>query len=196
MTRRTRLRGARRLWLVALCLACATLPFMIPTASAAQDGGPTDAGLLEKLRYPKTVVLVRHAEKSTNDPRDPDLSEAGVERARELARVLEGAGVTHLYASEFKRTRQTLEPLSLFSGAAVQVVSARQPKAALSALRELPRGSVAVVAGHSNTVPALVADLVGEEQAELSESQYDRLYVVTMWGDKRKSSLVELRYGE
>ena len=186
------------MWLALACALCVALP-LLASASAtaeAQDGGPTDAALLEKLRYPKTVVLVRHAEKDTDDPRDPSLNEAGVLRSRALARTLEGAGVTHLYASEFRRTQQTLEPLSLISGAGVQIISARDPKATLSAISELPRGAVIVVAGHSNTVPALVAGLVGTEQAELAESDYDRLYVVTLWGEKRKASVLELRYGE
>jgi hypothetical protein len=32
------------------------------------------------------VVIVRHAEKATNDPKDPDLSQAGHARAETLAR--------------------------------------------------------------------------------------------------------------
>jgi hypothetical protein len=34
------------------------------------------------------VVIVRHAEKATNDPKDPDLSQAGNARAELLARIL------------------------------------------------------------------------------------------------------------
>lgn len=186
----------RRLWIALTCLALVALPALVPVAAATQVDDSRDAALLEKLRYPKTVVLVRHTEKSTDDPRDPNLSEAGVLRAQALARTLEGAGVTHLYASEFKRTQQTLGPISLISGAAVQIISARDPRATISAIGELPRGSVVVVAGHSNTVPALVAELVGKEQTKLSESDYDRLYVVTLWGVTRKASVLELRYGE
>ena len=192
---KTRL-GARRLWIALTFVVLAALPVVLPAAAATQEHETRDAALLEKLRYPKTVVLVRHAEKSTDDPRDPSLSEVGVMRAQSLARTLEGAGVTHLYASEFKRTQQTLGPISLISGAAVQVISARDPRATISAIGELPRGSVVVVAGHSNTVPALVAELVGKQQAKLTEKDYDRLYVVTLWGEKRKASLLELRFGE
>jgi len=185
-----------RIALVLACLVGAALPLLAPAARALQDVRPDDAGLLEKLRYPKTVVLVRHAEKGTDDPRDPNLTEAGVVRAEALARTLQGAGVTHLFASEYRRTQETLAPLALLAGVQVRIVPARDPRAVASAVRELPRGSVVVVAGHSNTVPALVADLGGGEPRELAESDYDRLYVVTMWGDERKSSVLELRYGD
>jgi broad specificity phosphatase PhoE len=158
----------------------------------AQDG---DAALLEKLRYPKTIVLVRHAEKSIDDARDPNLSEAGVARAQELARVLGDAGVTHLFSSEYKRTRQTLEPLSLVSGAAVQVVPAREPGALVSALAQLPRNSVAVVAGHSNTVPGLVRNLAGADPFTLSDEDYDHLYVVTRTADDGPATLLKLHFG-
>ena len=85
---------SRRGWMALALATCAVVPLLV--SARGQDEGPTDAGLLEKLRYPKTIVLVRHAEKSADDPRDPNLDDAGVARARALARTLEGAGVTHL----------------------------------------------------------------------------------------------------
>ena len=33
-----------------------------------------------------TFILVRHAEKATDDPKDPNLSEAGLMRAQSLAK--------------------------------------------------------------------------------------------------------------
>ena len=61
-----------------------------------------------------------------------------------------------------------------------------------SKLRQLPRGSVAVVVGHSNTVPQMVAELTGRAAFEIDEGQFDRLFVVTLFG--RTGSVVELRY--
>jgi len=187
-------------WTLACSLAGLALVAVLwaPTAPAAGAAGQEgDEALLEQLRYPKTVIVVRHAEKATDDPRDPNLSEAGVARAQALARMLEHAGVTHLYASEYRRTQQTLQPLSLLTGAAVQVVPARDPAAVLSAIEQLPRNGVAVVAGHANTVPGLVGALAkGSEPFELSEADYDRLYFVTRVEGSGKSTLLELRFGE
>src|SRR5438132_12240842 len=59
-----------------------------------------------------TVILVRHAEKVI-DPNnnDPDLSLAGQARAQELARMFGDAGVNAIYATQYKRTQQTVKPL-------------------------------------------------------------------------------------
>ena len=58
-----------------------------------------------------TVILVRHAEKNIepNNP-DPDLSPAGQRRAQELARMFSGAGVNTIYATQYKRTQETVRP--------------------------------------------------------------------------------------
>src|SRR5687768_534547 len=66
-----------------------------------------------------TVVVVRHAEKSTDDPQDPSLSATGQERARLLTSVLKNAGVTSIYTTQYKRTRQTAEPLAQQLGIAI-----------------------------------------------------------------------------
>jgi phosphohistidine phosphatase SixA len=169
-------------------------------ARATQSGAQPQA-LPQGLFYPRTIVVVRHAEKGDDDPTDPSLSEKGVLRALELAQLLGSAGVTHLFASEFQRTQQTLAPLSKAAGVELQVVPARDPKALKSALENLPRHSLAVVAGHSNTVPALVgalapsSPLVKDAKAlALTEADYDRVYVITQWESGKGASALELRY--
>ena len=185
-------RRVRSSWWAALLPLGLLLGLLRP--GTAVQGPPPE--ILEQLRYPKTVILVRHAEKQDGETEDPHLSEAGAARAQELARVLGGAGVTHLYASEFWRTHATLEPLSLVSGNAIQSVTARDPAALVSAIGELPRGSLAVVASHSNIVPEIVRRLVPEREAfTISDSDYDRMWVVTLTGSRGPALVVELRYG-
>jgi phosphohistidine phosphatase SixA len=154
----------------------------------------------EEVRTGRTAIFVRHAEKDAGaDPRDPGLAGAGVRRAEALARMLEHAGVTHLYSSEFKRSRETLAPLSARVGHEVRVVPGADPARLVSQLRELPDGSVAVIAGHSNTVPDLVTRLGGRSSA-LSEDQYDRMFVLQLPPHGLESTLgvqtLELRYGD
>lgn len=152
---------------------------------------------------PHTVILVRHAEKESAQGNDPALSARGEERAVELARVLGRAGVTRLVASEFRRTRATLGPLAEASGVEVETRAAKEIAALAAELAAAPAGSVTVVAGHSNTVPAL-AERLGvrlpgvAEGAQLGEQEYDRMFVLTLGvgreGETRGLAL-ELRYG-
>jgi hypothetical protein len=129
-------------------------------------------------------------------------------RAAELARVLGGTHVTHLFASEFKRTQQTLQPLAERTGVQVRVVPAGDAAAQIDALRQLPAGSTAVVAGHSNTIPALVEKLGGSiEHLEetprgrmLADAEHDRLFLVVLPAPGARAetaprACVELRYG-
>jgi phosphohistidine phosphatase SixA len=186
---------------VALALPLVLLSGVVPLAWTRASAQAQEQALPDGLFYPRTIVVVRHAEKGNDDPTDPSLSETGVLRALELAKLLGSAKVTHLFASEFQRTQQTLAPLSKAAGVDVQVVPARDPKALLSALENLPRNSLAVVAGHSNTVPALVAalapaaPLVKDAKAlALAEADYDRLYVITQWESGKGATALELRY--
>lgn len=168
-------------------------------------------GFGDETRPGATVILVRHAEtaQSTKTTRDPELSEAGKERAESLARLLSGAGVGRLFSSEFQRTQATLAPLAERRGLEVETIPAGEPEKLVSILRGLPAGMVAVIAGHSNTVPGLVhrlggrvEDLVEDERygPMLRSSEYDRLFVVQLplvQGATEGGGVatLELRYG-
>ena len=143
---------------------------------------------------PLTVFIVRHAEKGPENP-DPSLTETGRKRADALARVLMDARVTALFASEFKRTQETLAPLAKATGLTTMVISAGQMDAQIAALRALPPGSRAVVASHSNLVHLLVERLSGQAVPPLNDLDYDRLVVVTVRGDGKGEAVI-LRYGE
>jgi len=151
----------------------------------------------------RTVILVRHAEKATDDPKDPSLSEAGAKRAEALARLLAHSGAKRLVASEFKRTQQTLAPLAQALGLDVETVSAKELDALARGIEE-STAPVTVVAGHSNTVPALAARLgvqlerlkESPQGALLGDDEYGRVFVVTLApkGAEVAASVVELAY--
>lgn len=184
--------GDRRDVLVALA------SLAVPVESF-QDATRPPPGLL----YPRTVIVVRHAEKSAEPANDPPLDERGRARAERLAALLGHSGVTHLFSTEFQRTQETLRPLGNAVGQNVAIVAAREGRGLLSALDSLPRHSVAVVAGHSNTVPEIVAALAPQSflvqraraSLALAEADYDRLYCVTQWGaEPAAAGVLELRY--
>lgn len=140
---------------------------------------------------PTTVFVVRHAERESTESDSP-LSEAGRARAERLAMILRDAGITHLFSTEYLRTRATVGPLGERLGIAPVTIPARDLPALLETLRALPPGSRAVVAGHSNTINRIAGGLSGAEIPELPETEYDRLYMVTM--DGATVSAVLLRY--
>jgi len=90
------------------------------------------------------VVVVRHAEKAANDPKDPDLSPTGQARAETLARMLKDAGVTAIFTSEFKRTQETAAPTSKSIGVVPTVVPGKDIESLVSKLHQL-NGNALVV---------------------------------------------------
>lgn len=193
---------ARRTTILLALAALASLPLALRARAAPQEGGQAERPL-PALLYPRTVLVLRHAEKALEPAADPSLDERGRARAERLAALLRHSGVTHLFATEFQRTQETVRPLGGAVGANVTVVNSRQGRALLSALDNLPRNSVAVVAGHSNTVPEIVAALApgshlvqrARASLELTEADYDRIFCVTQWGsDPKDASVLELRY--
>lgn len=189
-----------------LLLACLAALALAPR----QDAPPAPGASVLEAVEPVVVFLVRHAEKGTDDPQDPTLAEAGTQRADELARVLGNAGVTHLFSTEYQRTQGTLAPLAAAIGVDVEIVGARSFDRQVERLLALEPGSVAVVAGHSNTVPALVRSLARATDsssgrdltANLLEGEYDALFQVILPPAGRRTgegawspTIVELRYG-
>jgi broad specificity phosphatase PhoE len=145
------------------------------------------------------VIVVRHAEKATDDPKDPSLSEAGIARAQALAKALTNEPLSAAYATQYRRTQLTAKPSADAAGIPLQVrpVDATNSStygAELAALiRRSHRGQNVLVVGHSNTVPDLVKALAGVTVDPIGESEFDRIYVVTL--DKKGGArLLSLRY--
>ena len=141
-----------------------------------------------------TVVLVRHAEKDTQPPDNPPLSAAGQARSQELARVLEGANIRAIYATQFARTQQTVQPLADRLGLPVTQVDASDAAGLVNHIVSNHRGEAVLVAGHSNTVPRIIEKLNGGQIPAIADTEYDKLFVVTIYRFG-KAKVVQLRYG-
>jgi broad specificity phosphatase PhoE len=147
-----------------------------------------------------SIVVVRHAEKSTDDPRDPSLSATGEERARALSSLLRDAGVTDIYVTQYKRTRQTAEPLAKEAGISIverPITSANSATYARDLAQEIrtrSAGKGVLIVGHSNTVPDIVNALSGITIPAINDPEYDHIFVVVIpaSGSPR---LMQLRFG-
>ena len=172
---------------------------IVPVMLLVLTGGTPALAETESHPGTTTIVLVRHAEKRV-DGRDPDLSEAGRERARELRRILADAAPAALYATQYARTRQTLEPLASAGGLVVVIDRVEGgdirgwAAGAASRITRDHAGKTVVVAGHSNTVPLLIEALGVSPAPQIGEADYDDLFVVTQ-DAAGQARLLHLHYG-
>ena len=141
-----------------------------------------------------TFVIVRHAEKGTDDAKDPSLSEAGRKRAQNLAGLLSRTPLAAAYATGYKRTQQTAQPTADAHAIPVTTYDAQLLAATLAVrLRAAHAHGTVLVVGHSNTVPDLVAALSGTTIEAIRDDQFDRIYRVII-GPDDKSTLAQDTY--
>ncbi len=133
-----------------------------------------------------TFVLVRHAEKAADDPRDPSLTPEGERRAARLAFTLSEHPVVAAYATPFRRTQATVAPVARDHGLAVTTYAADMPPADFAAaLRTAHRAGTVLVVGHSNTVPGIAQALCDCRIDPIAETEYGRRIAVRVAPDGR-----------
>ena len=155
-------------------LAAAALTACAPAAPPAPAIPAADPGTT-------TIIVVRHAEKAAEPAADPPLTAAGAARAEALAEALRGVPITTVISTDFARTRSTVAPVAARLGLTAQLVDARardHVRQVASGILSRHRGETVLVAGHSNTVPDIVAALGAPKPANICDSEYDNLYVV------------------
>ncbi|MGC4043004.1 MAG: phosphoglycerate mutase family protein [Armatimonas sp.] len=181
-----------------IALLCASSAYGI---QPKQDGPALTGPSVAVAKEPTTIVIVRHAEKGTNDPRDPSLSEAGDARAKALVTALEGTEVSAIYSTQFRRTKETGEPLAEQRKLEITVrpvTSTNASTYAESLAREIlekQSGKTVVIIGHSNTVPELVKAFGGKVVTPLTEDDYDRLFLLVRPASGGPARLFQTRYG-
>ncbi|RZS95990.1 phosphoglycerate mutase family protein [Cecembia calidifontis] len=140
---------------------------------------------------PKTIFLVRHAEKQLVGD-DPQLSVAGTVRAKKLAQILADQKIQHIFSTDFIRTKATAQPLiEAQSGLSIEIYDVKKHDDLVKELRQ--RKGNALVIGHSNTIHHVANYFVqeGDKFPELEDIEYDFIFVVTL--EKDGSSKVERR---
>ena len=154
---------------------------------------------------PKTVFLIRHAEREDEPRQDPPLKKEGVARSQELARLLGNAGIKTIYTSQFARTKQTAEPLATKLGLTVASISLKSnptnPRLiaeestteVVNKILERPGENVLVI-GHSNSIPDVIKMLGGDVVPTIDERKFDDLFVVTVYA-KGKAKVTHMKYG-
>lgn len=146
-----------------------------------------------------TFILVRHAEKASAeemkklDAKDPDLSEAGRQRALKLAALLKETKVDAIYSTNYKRTQNTVAPLAMEKGIVVEGYEPNKGEA-IDAMMKQHSGGTVVVCGHSNTTPWVANYLMGNDDLKnFDDSDYGNVLIIEVL-ERGKAKLVWLRY--
>jgi broad specificity phosphatase PhoE len=136
--------------------------------------------------------VVRHAEKASESG-DPDLSEEGRIRAKQLAQTLEHLNVDAIYRTNTLRSKMTAEPLATTRNITPKVYE-NVAQAWIDAVVAEQTGKRVLIVAHSNTVDVIVNGLTGASVPAIGD-HYDNLFVVVVSEDGKKSVL-RLRYGQ
>lgn len=141
-----------------------------------------------------TIILVRHAEK-VDDSADPDLSQAGYERAVRLAELLENVEFDAVYSTDFLRTRETAKPIADANNLTILGYSHQNLSEEAENLIEDHKGETILISGHSDTTPAFANVFLKQQHFEgnFDESDYGNLLIVTI-SEKGERKLLHLRY--
>ena len=149
IARRTLLLGA-----LALLGACATVPAAPPAPN---------------------IYVVRHLN-TPQGQRDPDLLPEGQRVAQLLGAWFGEERIQAIYVSDYRRTRQTAAPLATRLGLTPIVYDPADTPGLIDRVRAGPLP--ALIVGHSNTVPDIVAGLSGERPAPMVHEDFGDIWRV------------------
>ena len=141
-----------------------------------------------------TVILIRHGERNTPTPTNPDphLNAVGKARAKSLIHVFGQSAIKAIYRSHFARAKETAQPLATHLGLSViEIDEALQTK---NDILSNHAGQTVLVIGHSDTVPDIINRLGAGSLSPIDDSEFDNLFVVKVFGPGR-ASMTRLKYG-
>jgi broad specificity phosphatase PhoE len=146
-----------------------------------------------------TVIFVRYADRAAGQGENPGLSSAGQARAEELARVVGDidvvAGVDAIFATQYRVTQETAEPLARRLHIPVLSADANDVDGLLRKILKDYKGRVVLVVTHTERLPELIRELHGSKKVpDMADDEYDNLYIVSIpWYGKVKT--LRLKYG-
>ncbi len=162
---------------------------------------PSGTGYSQSIAPGTTIIVVRHAEKDTAQI-DPELSAEGYERVKELTGMLASAKIAAIYSTQYKRTMNTVKPLSEKLGVPITVVPHDRSRTVREYSEGLAKkilgeqsGKTVLVSSHSNVAPEIIRALGISDPPTIDDSMYDDLFVVSKQSNG-PASLLRLKYGK
>ena len=158
------------------------LALLLLTGYGCEEDPKVESGNMNAVT---TFYLIRHAEKDRSDPAaiDPELNQDGLGRAMHWAEILNEVALDAIYSTDFERTSMTAAPASVKKN--ITVLYYDPDTLNVDQFKADNYGKNVLVVGHSNTTPALVNKLIGEEKYSAMDD-YDNgsLYIVQLVGDR------------
>jgi phosphohistidine phosphatase SixA len=135
---------------------------------------------------PPPIYVMRHLN-TPEGQRDPDLLPEGQRVAAFLPAWFGRQHMRAIYVSDFRRTRQTAAPLAERLGLTPIVYDPADTPGLIARVRAGPLP--ALIVGHSNTVPDIVAGLGGTRPAPLVHADFGDIWRVGADGTTIRSKL-------
>lgn len=152
---------------------------------------------------PTQVLILQHAERFdfTDTNRDPELTPAGKERARELARAVGNVGIAAVFAPKAKRMEQTVQPLQ--QSLKLPELEAYDQESLGKMIRLIDdkyKGKVVLIVGAgahmgSGGIHDIIKELGCTGPECDAPDAYDNLFLVTVY-EPGKATMVKLKYGK
>ena len=135
------------------------------------------------------IILLRHAEKKSGY--NPGLTSAGKKRAKSLIQLSKTYEITALYSSNYKRTKQTLKPLSNHLN--LEINTSFNEFDFTGMLQDISshfNNSTVVIAGHSHTIPDFINFLSPDLQFDgIEYDDFSNLFLIHYQPDKNATIL-------
>ena len=138
----------------------------------------------EQVAIPKkskttTFYLIRHAEKNRSNPneKNPNLTPKGVNRSNYWARYFDSIPLSSIYTTSYKRTKQTIIPISYAKKITPEIYSPN--KINIQDFIKTNYGKNVLISGHSNTTPSMVNKLIKQQKfSDMLDNDNKSLFVV------------------
>ena len=157
-------------------------------------GNATNRNINKFIKKQATVfIIVRHGEKENNG-KNPHLSEAGKNRAKNLAELLKNSKIDNAYSTDYFITKETVENLVLDKKLEVKIYN--PSKISDFVKNELViNQSKNIISGHSNTNPLLLNEICKVNfYKDIPDAKFSDIYIVNVFKKEKRIKVFHLLY--
>lgn len=129
-----------------------------------------------------TYYLIRHAEKTDSENKNPNLNMKGKLRAEKWMNVFRNVKFDAIYSTNYNRTIETAKPTSLNKN--LKIITYDFSEINYQNFLKETKGQIVLIVGHSNTTPEFVNNLIRENKyGTIDHYNNCNLYIVEFNGD-------------